>query len=50
MSRMNFGPKPFIYPMPKPFYVEKAGNRITQQELQDATDRLMREIYAMEEA
>ena len=34
----------------KPFYVEKAGNRITQQELQDATDRLMREIYAMEEA
>lgn len=34
----------------KPFYVEKAGARITQQELQDATDRLMGEIYAMEEA
>lgn len=34
----------------RPFYVEKAGARITQQELQDATDRLMREIYAMEGA
>lgn len=32
----------------EPFYVEKAGSRITQPELQEATDRLMGEIYAME--
>lgn len=46
--------KKFFCPMKmvigKPFYVEKAGNRITQAELQAATDRLMGEIYAMEEA
>ncbi|MBE6954821.1 MAG: 1-acyl-sn-glycerol-3-phosphate acyltransferase [Ruminococcaceae bacterium] len=33
----------------KPFFVEKQGARITQQELQLATDHLMGEIYAMEE-